>query len=110
MTAPTFEKIQAPKQGTRVSVDANGRWHIPDDPIVCLMRGDGIGRDVGTVPGITTCAVKVTEDVYCGIEFKSGSDKAKKVVELLKELGCTVLPWAGSRSFGKGNFQALFEP
>src|SRR5258708_29754823 len=61
MTAPTFEKIQAPKQGTRVSVDANGRWHIPDDPIVCLLRGDGIGRDVGSAPGITTCAVRVLD-------------------------------------------------
>ena len=28
-----------------------------------------------------------TEDVYCGIEFKSGSDKAKKVLALLKDMG-----------------------
>ena len=59
MTAPTFEKLQHPKQGTRVTVDERGTWHIPDDPIVCLLRGDGIGRDIGNVPGITTCAVKV---------------------------------------------------
>src|ERR1700746_1005826 len=58
MTAPAFEKLALPTQGTRVTVDANGKWHIPDDPIVCLMRGDGIGRDVGQAPGITTCAVK----------------------------------------------------
>jgi isocitrate dehydrogenase len=61
MTAPTFEKISHPKQGTRVTVDAAGRWQIPDDPIVVLIRGDGIGRDVGGVPGITTCAVKVLD-------------------------------------------------
>src|SRR5207249_4042968 len=36
-------------------------WNIPDDPIVCLIRGDGIGRDVGSAPGITTCAVKVLD-------------------------------------------------
>ena len=30
-----------------------------------------------------------TEDVYCGIEFKSGSDRAKKVIALLRELGYT---------------------
>jgi isocitrate dehydrogenase len=42
-------------------VDANGKWQIPDDPIVCLIRGDGIGRDVGSVPGITTCAVRVLD-------------------------------------------------
>jgi isocitrate dehydrogenase len=214
----SFEKIATPKQGNRVTVDANGRWNIPDDPIICLIRGDGIGRDVGNAPGITTCAVKVldaavekaykgkrrihwfdvhagdeargiynpdvkdeqvnslsedeqrklylpddtlrafehfslglkgplttpigggfrsinvflrirfdlyacarpvryfkgveapnkradkvnmvifrenTEDVYCGIEFKSGSDKAKKVLALLKELGYNVTPSSG---------------
>jgi isocitrate dehydrogenase len=36
-----------------------------------------------------------TEDVYCGIEFKSGSDKGKKVIALLKELGYNVLPSSG---------------
>src|SRR5919198_2406988 len=61
MTAPTYQKLTPPTQGTRVSVDANGRWQIPDDPIVCLIRGDGIGRDVGNVPGITTCAVRVLD-------------------------------------------------
>src|SRR5207245_1142012 len=36
-----------------------------------------------------------TEDVYCGIEFKSGSDKARRVLGLLKELGYNVLPNSG---------------
>jgi len=61
MTAPTYEKLFAPKTGTRVTVDEKGKWHIPDDPIVCLLRGDGIGQDVGSVPGITTCAMKVID-------------------------------------------------
>src|SRR5213594_2030420 len=61
MAAPTFEKLAPAKHGTRVTVDANGRWSIPDDPIVCLIRGDGIGRDVGSAPGITTCAVRVLD-------------------------------------------------
>jgi isocitrate dehydrogenase len=218
MTAPTYDKLTPPANGSRVSVDAAGRWNVPNDPIVCLLRGDGIGADVGGAPGITTCAVKVldaavakayggkrrivwfdvhagdaaralyypnvkdeqvgalsedeqrklylpddtleafeyyslglkgplttpigggfrsinvflrikfdlyacvrpvryfkgveapnkraekvnmvifrenTEDVYCGIEFKSGSDKAKKVIALLKELGYNVLPSSG---------------
>src|SRR5216683_1213246 len=217
MTAPTYEKLASPRTGTRVTVDGKG-WHTPDDPIVCLLRGDGIGRDVGSVPGITTCAVRVldaavakaykgkrriqwfdiyagdvarqtyypqvkdeqvgslseeeqrrlylpddslkafeyyslglkgplttpigggfrsinvflrmrfdlyscvrpvryfkgveapnkradkvnmvifrenTEDVYCGIEFKSGSDRAKRLLALLKEMGYDVLPSSG---------------
>ena len=47
MTAPTYEKLTAPTTGTRVTIGADGRWNIPDDPIVVLIRGDGIGRDVG---------------------------------------------------------------
>jgi isocitrate dehydrogenase len=218
MSAPTYEKITPPAKGTRVTVDANGKWKVPDDPIVCLLRGDGIGRDVGGAPGITTAAVRVldaavekaykgrrkihwfdvhagdvaremycpqvkdeqvnslgedeqrklylpddtlkafeyfalglkgplttpigggfrsinvylrirfdlyacvrpvryfrgveapnkradkvnmvifrenTEDVYCGIEFKSGSDKAKRLLALLKEMGYNVVPTSG---------------
>src|SRR5438552_870011 len=60
MTAPTYQKLTAPTQGSRVTVDG-GKWHIPDDPIACLLRGDGIGRDAGGAPGITTCAVKVLD-------------------------------------------------
>lgn len=61
MTAPTYDKLTAPKQGTRVNVKTDGTWTIPDDPIVCLLRGDGIGQDIGDVPGITTCAVRVLD-------------------------------------------------
>src|SRR5947209_226996 len=61
MTAPSYEKLSPPRQGTRVTVDGNGKWQVPDDPIVCLLRGDGIGRDVGGTPGITTCAVRVLD-------------------------------------------------
>src|SRR5881227_4277403 len=61
MTAPTFDKLTAPKEGTRAAVSANGKWSIPDDPIVCLLRGDGIAMDVNGVPGITTAAVKVLD-------------------------------------------------
>jgi len=218
MTAPTYQKLIPPTHGTRATVDGSGHWQIPDDPIVCLLRGDGIGQDVGSVPGITACAVKVldaavaraykgkrkihwfdvhagdvaramynpqvkdqevsslsedaqrqlylpddtlkafeyyslglkgplttpigggfrsinvylrirfdlyacvrpvryfkgvdapntkahkvnmvifrenTEDVYCGIEFKSNSERAKKLVELLKEWGYKVMPSSG---------------
>src|SRR5919205_1536763 len=61
MATPTFERLTPPTQGTRITVDPGGRWQVPDDPVVCLIRGDGIGRDVGAAPGITTCAVKVLD-------------------------------------------------
>jgi isocitrate dehydrogenase len=61
MPAPTFDKIKPPQRGTRVTVQPDGAWSIPDDPIIVLIRGDGIGQDVGPVPGITTCAVRVLD-------------------------------------------------
>src|SRR5437879_8533673 len=36
-----------------------------------------------------------TEDVYCGIEFKSGSDKAKRLLALLLEMGYNIVPSSG---------------
>jgi isocitrate dehydrogenase len=36
-----------------------------------------------------------TEDVYCGIEFKSNSDKARRILALLKEMGYQVAPSSG---------------
>jgi isocitrate dehydrogenase len=61
MTSPTYQRLTPPTKGSRVTVDAAGRWSIPDDPIVCLLRGDGIGQDVSGVPGITASAVKVLD-------------------------------------------------
>jgi len=61
MTAPKYDKLTSPAKGTRVTVDSKGKWNIPDDPIICLLRGDGIGQDVNGVPGITACAVKVLD-------------------------------------------------
>jgi isocitrate dehydrogenase len=61
MTAPAYDKLSPPTQGTRITFDASGKPKVPDDPIVCLLRGDGIGQDVNGVPGITTCAVKVLD-------------------------------------------------
>jgi isocitrate dehydrogenase len=60
MTAPTYQMIQAPTTGTRVTY-SGGKWSIPDDPVVVLLKGDGIGADVNGVPGITTAAVKVLD-------------------------------------------------
>ena len=43
-----FDKLEAPKQGTRISFKGN-KPQIPDDPIVCYVRGDGIGVDITPV-------------------------------------------------------------
>jgi isocitrate dehydrogenase len=60
MAAPTYDKLKAPATGSR-AVNTDGTWQFPDDPIVCLIRGDGIGADVNGVPGITASAIKVLD-------------------------------------------------
>jgi len=60
MTAPTYDKLTAPANGTR-AVNQNGTWKFPDDPIVCMLRGDGIGADVNGVPGISAVSMKVLD-------------------------------------------------
>ena len=74
MTSPTYQKLVPPTHGTRVTVDSAGSWKIPDDPIACLLRGDGIGQDVGEMPGITTCAVKVL-DAAVAKAYKGKGDR-----------------------------------
>ena len=60
-TPPSYEKLVPPAAGSRVTLGANGQWNIPDDPVVCLLKGDGIGADVNGVPGITTVSVRVLD-------------------------------------------------
>ena len=45
---PKFEKLVAPKEGTRITFKG-GKPVIPNDPIVCYVRGDGIGVDITPV-------------------------------------------------------------
>ncbi|MDA0999311.1 MAG: isocitrate dehydrogenase (NADP(+)) [bacterium] len=43
-----FKKLVAPKEGTRITFKG-GKPQIPNDPIVCYVRGDGIGVDITPV-------------------------------------------------------------
>jgi isocitrate dehydrogenase len=41
----TFEKIQLPDSGEKITME-NGKLHVPDNPIVAFIEGDGIGPDI----------------------------------------------------------------
>ncbi len=43
--APKFKKIVIPKDGKRITVK-KGKLSIPDNPIIPVIEGDGIGRDI----------------------------------------------------------------
>lgn len=41
----TYEKIKVPTDGERITV-REGKLHVPDNPILAFIEGDGIGRDI----------------------------------------------------------------
>jgi isocitrate dehydrogenase len=41
----SYNSIPVPADGAQISVD-NGKWSIPDNPIIPFIEGDGIGRDI----------------------------------------------------------------
>lgn len=42
----SFKVYDAPTQGEKITVDANGKLNVPDNPIVPYIEGDGIGPDI----------------------------------------------------------------
>jgi isocitrate dehydrogenase len=41
-----YKYAKVPAEGTRIQVDADGTLHVPDDPIIPFIEGDGIGPDI----------------------------------------------------------------
>ena len=39
--------IKIPSDGTKITVNNDGTYNIPDNPIVTFIEGDGIGPDFG---------------------------------------------------------------
>lgn len=39
-------KVTVPAEGTKITLDANGKMIVPNDPIIPFIEGDGIGVDV----------------------------------------------------------------
>lgn len=42
----SFNKIQPPKTGEKITVEADGTLNVPNTPIVCFIEGDGTGPDI----------------------------------------------------------------
>ncbi|MCB9763352.1 MAG: NADP-dependent isocitrate dehydrogenase [Alphaproteobacteria bacterium] len=43
---PEFTHLSPPKSGSLITVAADGTLHVPDDPIIPYIEGDGIGPDI----------------------------------------------------------------
>ncbi|MDX1993119.1 MAG: isocitrate dehydrogenase (NADP(+)) [bacterium] len=42
-----YDKVTVPNEGQKISVE-NGKLHVPDNPILLFIEGDGIGYDIMT--------------------------------------------------------------
>ncbi len=62
MPTVTFEKLAYPSEGTLIQTNPDGTLLVPDNPIIALIEGDGIGRTVGKIPGISRLAVKILDE------------------------------------------------
>jgi len=70
----SHDKISVPEQGEQVTYDEeNDELHVPADPIIPIIHGDGIGKDVGpAAQKVLTAAAEATGhnvewmEVYAG--------------------------------------------
>jgi isocitrate dehydrogenase len=42
-----YDKVEVPADGQQITADEDGTLNVPENPIVPIIHGDGIGRDVG---------------------------------------------------------------
>jgi isocitrate dehydrogenase len=45
----TYQHIQVPAEGAKITADADGSLNVPDNPIIPFIEGDGIGVDITPV-------------------------------------------------------------
>ena len=45
----SYQHIQVPAQGSKISVNADMSLNVPDEPIIPFIEGDGTGRDITPV-------------------------------------------------------------
>ena len=48
-TSMSYQHIQVPAEGQKITVNADHTLNVPDQPIVAYIEGDGIGRDITPV-------------------------------------------------------------
>jgi isocitrate dehydrogenase len=60
----TYQHIQLPQNGQKITCDANGCLQVPDHPIIPFIEGDGIGVDI--TPVMRTVLDAAVAKAYAG--------------------------------------------
>ena len=59
-----FEKLTTPVQGSKITIGADGKLQVPNDPIIPFIEGDGTGRDIWRASQLVLDAA--VEKAYAG--------------------------------------------
>src|SRR5438045_6151726 len=79
----SYQHVTVPREGERIVIAADGRWQVPDRPIVPFIEGDGTGRDIWRASQVVFDAA--VEKAYGGkrkiawMEVLAGEKAFKKV-------------------------------
>ncbi|MFB6220227.1 MAG: NADP-dependent isocitrate dehydrogenase [Halolamina sp.] len=92
----SYEHIEPPEQGTKIRLadEETGELDVPDDPIIPMIHGDGIGKEVGpAAQKVLTAAAEATGRdvnwmrVYAGETAREmyGENLPDETVEAIRE-------------------------
>ncbi|WP_075938108.1 isocitrate dehydrogenase (NADP(+)) [Halosegnis longus] len=94
-----YEQVDVPENGSTIDVDENDEIVVPDDPIIPIIHGDGIGTDVGpAAQKVLNAAAEATGReinwmrVYAGesAREKYGENLPDDTVEAMKEFRVSI--------------------
>ena len=81
-----FDKIDVPSEGEQITVADDGELVVPDDPIIPIIHGDGIGTDVGpAAQKVLGAAAQATGREFNWMRIYAGASAREKYDENLPD-------------------------
>ena len=68
-----YDKVEVPSEGRKVEVTGDDELVVPDDPIIPIIHGDGIGVDVG--PAAQTVLEAAADVDADAVPVNNGDDR-----------------------------------
>ncbi|VEA65233.1 Isocitrate dehydrogenase [NADP] [Serratia plymuthica] len=87
-------KVVVPAEGKQITVDAQGKLVVPNNPIIPFIEGDGIGVDV--TPAMIHVVDAAVKKAYHGerkISWMESTPVKNPLTFTGKTCGCRKKPW-----------------
>jgi isocitrate dehydrogenase len=82
----SYDKIEVPDDGQTITVDDDGALSVPSDPIIPIIYGDGIGKDVApAAKQVLDAAVEVTDRTIHWMRVYAGESARERYDENLPQ-------------------------